>query len=50
MLGDIYDGVNFHIGTLKFYPIFIPLFGFQVSGVPPEADSGYAISSTFPDT
>jgi len=46
MLGDIYDGVNFHIGTLKFYPIF----GFKVSGVPPEADSGYAISSTFPDT
>jgi hypothetical protein len=41
---------NSHIGALNFYPNFIPLFGRKVSGVPPEADSGYAIASTFPDT
>ena len=32
-LDSAYDGVKSHIGQLKFYPISIPLFGFQVSGV-----------------
>jgi hypothetical protein len=43
-------GENTPNGALNFYPIFIPLFEGKVSGVPPEADSGYAILPTFPDT
>ena len=36
---------NSHTGALNFYPKFIPLFGRKVSGVQPEAGSGYAIVS-----
>jgi hypothetical protein len=32
-VASIYDGENSHIGPLNFYPIFIHLFGCQVSGV-----------------
>jgi len=35
-------------GAFQFCPIFIPLFGRKVSGVPPVADSEYAIASTIP--
>ena len=47
---SVWRGENTHPGALNFYPIFIPLYEAKVSGVPPEADSGYAILPTFPDT
>ena len=31
--GSPYSGENSHIGAFNFYPIFIPLFECQVSGV-----------------
>jgi hypothetical protein len=47
--GSNYRGENNHYGAFNFYPIFILRFESKVSGVPPEADSGYAIAPIFPD-